>query len=431
MKTKIIAVILAIVAAAGAAAYFITKKPKEPEITEPQTAEFLLSQSAYSSRISVAGAQGEIYLPTDREGLYYTASLDNKIDFYVYTGGGFEKAKYEVKTTKVSLGASNISIPVEISYIDAGGLIVGYGVTTADMNKDLKLYDYAFVKIAKKAAGYGEGYWLLADFDKNNFYRADKTYSEIYNYKIGDSKVNTAVNQNTRLIDRNGTYRQDWTMLTDEFIKNLGKSNYFISSRYYSYDETGKRSDIMVWSSAYRPKIIAKDIIGTWFVSDSDGIHYLKKSGDSFNSITKKDDKEKKTVKFDSPWEQYLRSGNYVVDTKTAVMTNLLTGEKTELSGIDLTEAVSFSINKDASRAVFVFNTQEKNVSNANINQKITYYSFDKDHKTETFTEPMLYQEGTGFIWLEGDGNSVMSVRALDDGGNTAGSVIYSFTQAD
>ena len=430
MKTRIIAIILAVIAAGSAAAYFITKQPKKEEPLKPVIEDFSLTNSDYSKAVEVLGANGEIFLPTDREGLYYTATLKNKIEFYVYTGGKFEKAKYDVKKTKVSLDASNISIPVEITYIDAGGLIVGYGVTTSDMNKDLRLYEYAFVKIAKKSAGYGEGYWLLADFDKSNFYSPDKVYSEIYNYKVGDSKVNTAVNQNTRLIDRNGTYRQDWTMMTDEFIRNLGKSNYFISSRYYSYEETGKRSDIMAWSGAYRPKIVAKDIIGTWFVSDDKGIHYLKKSSDGFNSITKKDDKEKKTVKFNAPYEQYLRSGNYVVNTQTAVMTNLLTGDETELKDIDLTKAVKFSVNKDASRAVFIYSTQEENISRVNTNQKITYYSFDSGVMTETFEEPMLYQEMTGIVWLEG-GNSVMTVRATSDDGENTGSVVYTFKAED
>ena len=430
MKIKIIAIILAVIAAGSAAAYFITKQPKAEPEPEPVIEDFSLTNSDYSKSVEVLGSNGEIFLPTDREGLYYTATLKNKIEYYIYTGGKFEKAKYEVKKTKVSLGASNISIPVEISYIDAGGLIVGYGVTTSDLNKDLKLYEYAFVKIAKKPAGYGEGYWLLADFEKNNFYSPEKVYSEIYNYKIGDSKVNTAVNQNTRLIDRNGTYRQDWTMLTDEFIKNLGKSNYFISSRYYSYEETGKRSDIMVWSGAYRPKIVAKDIIGTWFVSDDKGIHYLKNSKDGFNSITKKDDKEKKTVKFTAPYEQYLRSGNYVVNTQTAVMTNLLTGDETEIKDIDLTKAVKFSINKDATRAVFIFSTQEENMDRVNPTQKITYYSFDSGVKTETFEEPMLYQYLTGIVWLEG-GNSAMTVRAITDDGEKTGSVVYTFKAED
>ena len=111
-------------------------------------------------------------------------------------------------------------------------------------------------------------------------------------------------------------------------------------------------------------------------------------------------------------------------------MTNLLTGDETELKDIDLTKAVKFSINKDASRAVFIYSTQEENISRVNTNQKITYYSFDSGVMTETFEEPMLYQEMTGIVWLEG-GNSVMTVRATSDDGENTGSVVYTFKAED
>ncbi len=417
---------MAVLAAVFAAAFFATRQSPEPAVTEAVPEVFSLNNSNYSFKLTVAGSQGEIYLPTDREGLYYTATLDNKIAFYTYSGGIFTPASYEVKTTEVKLNASNQSIPVKISYIDAGGLTVGYGVFTSDMNKDVKLYEYAFVKIAKKAPGYGDGYWLLADFDKNNFYKSEKIYSEVYSYKIGDETVSTAVSQNTRMIDRNGTYRQDWTMLTDEFISNLGSSNYFLSSRYYTQDERAKRCDVMEWSSAYRPKIVAKDIIGTWFVSDKDGIHYLKKDGNGFSSVVKKDDKEKKSIKFDESFDNYLRSGNFVINKKTGTVTNLLTGDKSEAGDIDLNGLKYFSINKDGSKAVLLFEATED--SSGTPVQKIIYCSLDSGYKTATFEEPMVVEDAADFVWLPGNGNSVMSVRAVTDSGDTAGSVVYTFT---
>ena len=427
MKSKIIALILAVIAAGAAAAYFATRQSPEPVIENPEPEIFSLDKSDYSLKVKAAGEKGEIFLPTDREGLFYTATLDNKIAFYTYSGGAFKPADYKVKKTEVKLNASNVSVPVKISYIDAGGLTVGYGVFTSDMNKDVKLYDYAFVKIAKKAPGYGEGYWLLADFDKNNFYKPDKTYSEIYSYKPGDESVSTAVSQNTRMIEKSGTYRQDWTMLTDEFIKNLGSSKYFFSSRYYTQAERGKRSDIMEWSSAYRPKIIAKDIIGTWFVSDKDGLHYLKKDGKGFNAVTKKDDKEKKSVKFEDSFDNYLRSGNYVINKNTGAVTNLLTGDKADTGDINLSALKCFSINPDGSKAVLVFETKESSIGTPV--QKIIYCSMDSGYRTETFEEPMMIEDATGIVWLPGSGNSVMTVRPVTDSGDEAGSVIYTFVQ--
>lgn len=426
MKSKILAIILAVAAAASAVAFFMTRGESKEETPQTQTAAqvFSLAGSEYTAKIKTAGSQGEIFMPTDKDNLYYTATLKNEIEFYVFNGGAFTKAPYEKKTTKVTLNASDDSIPVTITYIDADGLTVGYGVFTADMSSSVKEYAYAFVKIAKKAAGYGDGYWLLADFDKDNFYRADKVYSEMYNYKTGQSAVSTAVSQNTRLVDKNGTYRQDWTMLTDEFIKNLGSSKYFMSSRYYTQEETGERTDIMVYSTAYRPTVAAKDIIGYWFVSNSDGMHYLKKDGTGFCSITKKDGKEKKTVEFDEPYSDFLRSGSYIVNKKTNEMTNLLTGEKTTLSGIDITEADIFSLNADATRAVFASTCDPEGKQT----QSVIYYSFDTDYVTQSFSEPMLFEESAGFVFLE-DGNSVMSVRALSEDGSETGSVIYTFSQ--
>lgn len=426
MKTKIIAVILAVLAAGSAAAYFLTKDKKADPVPQEtaQSRVFSLTSSAYNEKITVTGTDSQIYLPTDKEGLYYTADLNNNIDFYVLSGGAFQKAAYEKKTAKVNLTASNETVPVTLTYIDADGLTVGYGVFTSAMSSSVKLYDYAFCKIAKKSSGYGDGYWLLTDFTKDDFYKADKVYNEMYNYKVGQGSVATAVSQNTRLIDENATYRQDWTLLTDEFIRNLGSANYFMSSRYYTSEETGKRTDIMVYSNAYRPKIQVKDIIGYWFVNDEDGMHYLKTDGNGFRSVVKKDDKESTVVKFEDSYDNYLRSGNYVLNTSTAVMTNLITGEETVLKDVDANGATAFSLNKNVTKAVIAFDSAE----NSN-NQKLIYYSFDDSFKTETFVEPMLFEEKAGFVWLEGSGNTVMSVRALSDDGAKTGSVTYTFSQ--
>ena len=141
MKVKVIALILALIAAGFAAAYFATRQSPEPTVTETEPEVFSLSKSDYSLEVKTVGENGEIYLPTDREGLYYTATLDNKIAFYSFSGGAFTPASYEVKKTQVKLNASNVSVPVTVSYIDADGLTVGYGVFTSDMNKDIKLYD--------------------------------------------------------------------------------------------------------------------------------------------------------------------------------------------------------------------------------------------------------------------------------------------------
>lgn len=426
-KAKILAVILAVLAAGSAAAFFVTKQQAEKEKAEAAApGVFSLSQSEYTNAVDVVGADGKIYLPTDETGIYYTATLKNEIEFFSYTPDGFAPISFEKKSAKVTLNVSNDKIPVKVTYIDTGSRVIGYGVFTSDMDKSVKAYPYAFVKIAKKPAGYGDGYFLLADFDKSEFYKADKTFSEIYSYKPGNANLSTGVSQNTRLYDINGTYRQDWTMLTDEFINSIGKEKYFMSSRYYTAEETGKRTDIMIYSGNYRPTIAAKDILGTWFVSDEKGMHYLKKTDDGFKCVSKKDSKskEKEELSFDGDYfGDYLRCGNYIVNKSTGEMTDLMSGDKKTLSGADISKADVFSLNREGTKAVFACKS-EPNENGAPV-QTIIYITNDGSAEPAVFTEPMLRCEESGFSWITPV--SVMSVRPVTDDGSQAGSVVYTF----
>ena len=88
-------------------------------------------------------------------------------------------------------------------------------------------------------------------------------------------------------------------MMTDEFMANLGDAKYFMSSRYYTEDETGIRTDIMKYSNAYRPEIVKKDIYGTWFVNDGDGMYFLRKTEKGFESVVADSKgKEKKVAEY-------------------------------------------------------------------------------------------------------------------------------------
>ena len=292
------------------------------------------------------------------------------------------------------------------------------------MSKDVEVYAYAFVKLTAKPAGYGSGYLLLADFDKDNFNKAEKLYSEIYNFDLAKGTASTYVSNNTRLIDKNGTFRQDWTILTEDFIENLGGAKYFLSSRYYNENDKGKRADVMELSNAYRPKIVVEDILGVWFVNDANGMHYLRKTENGFANVYKAGGKETELTKFEGDWEtEYLQSGRYLVNKKSLVMIDLLTGSSKTLKGINIESADVFSVNADGTKAVFA-SYGELNANGVPV-QSITYCTVDGSADPVTYTEPMLFSESAGFVWL--DSSSVMSVRAVDADGKTAGSVVYTY----
>ena len=425
---KILTAVLAVVMIVSGVVFFISSKGGNTQIVNknPEPVSYSYEQSEYSlsTAISVKGANGEIYLPTDFAGVYYTADLKGEVKFFEYANGSMNPSSLGVKTVKTNLKATYETIPVTVSYIEKDGKACGFGVFTSDMSKDVDVYSYAFVKLTAKPAGYGEGYLLLADFDKDNFYKAEKLYSEIYNFNLAKGSASTYVSNHTRMIDKNGSFRQDWTLLTDDFIKNLGSSKYFLSSRYYNESDKGNRADVMELSNAYRPKIVVEDILGVWFVSDANGMHYLKKNENGFANMNFVNGEERVLTQFEGDYfTDYMQCGKYLINRKSLVMTDLMTGTTQTFGGINISSADVFSVNPDGTKAVFA-SYGEVNANGATV-QSIIYCTADGSAEPAVFAEPLLFDESAGFVWL--DNSTVMSVRALDGTGANVGSITYTF----
>lgn len=425
---KILTAVLAVLMIVSGVVFFISSNDGGTQIInkDPEPVAYSFEQSEYSlsTALSVKGANGEIYLPTDFAGVYYTANFNGEVKFFEYANGAMNPSALEVKTVKTSLKASYETIPVTVSYIEKDGRACGYGVFTSDMSKDVDVYSYAFVKLTAKPAGYGEGYLLLADFDKNNFYKAEKLYSEIYNFNLAKGSASTYVSNHTRMIDKNGTFRQDWTLLTDDFVNNLGNSKYFLSSRYYNESDKGRRADVMELSNAYRPKIVVKDILGVWFVSDNNGMHYLRKNENGFANMNFVNGEERVLTQFEGDYyNDYMQCGKYLINKNTLVMTDLMTGTTQTFKDININSADVFSVSPDGTKAVFA-SYGEANANGAKV-QSIIYCTADGSAEPAVFAEPLLFDEAAGFVWLDNSG--VMSVRALDGTGAKVGSVVYTF----
>ena len=425
---KIATIVLAVVMVVSGVVFFISSGNDKTEIItkDPDPVVYTYEQSEYflSGKLSVKGGNGEVYLPTDFENVYYSASLDGSVKFFEYANGAMNPCALEVKQVKANLKASYETIPVTVNYIEKDGKACGYGVFTAAMSADVDVYSYAFVKLTAKPAGYGEGYLLLADFDKDNFYKADKLYSEIYNFNLANGSASTYVSNHTRMIDRNGTFRQDWTLLTDDFVKNLGNAKYFLSSRYYNESDKGRRADVMELSNAYRPKIVVEDILGVWYVNDANGMHYLKKNDSGFANMNLVNGESRVLTQFEGDYyADYMQCGKYLINRKSLVMTDLMTGATQTFKGIDITSADVFSVNPDGTKAVFA-SYGEVNANGTSV-QKLVYATADGSSEPLLYAEPLLFDESAGFVWIDGSG--VMSVRALDGTGAKVGSVVYAF----
>lgn len=425
---KILAAVLAVVMVASGVVFFFSMGKDTAEIIEkdPEPVVYTYEQSEYflSNKLSVQGANGEVYLPTDFENIYYVASLDGSVKFFEYSNGAMAPCALEIKQVKANLKASYETIPVTVNYIEKDGKACGYGVFTAAMSADVDVYSYAFVKLTAKPAGYGEGHLLLADFDKNNFYKADKLYSEIYNFNLSKGSASTYVSNHTRMIDRNGTFRQDWTLLTDDFAKNMGGAKYFLSSRYYNESDKGRRADVMELSNAYRPKIVLKDILGVWCVNDANGLHYLKKNDAGFANMNLANGEERVLTQYEGDYfTDYMQCGRYLINKESLVMTDLMTGATQTFKDIDISSADVFSVSPDGTKAVFA-SFGEANANGVKV-QKLVYCTADGSVEPVIYAEPLLFDESAGFVWV--DNAKVMSVRALDGTGTKVGSVVYTF----
>lgn len=431
---KIIAIVLAITTVAAVAAFVFTsiesdKAPSESGNTttaaQTQTDNvYSYEESAYTQDASSIGINGEIFMPTDIENVYFSAGLSGQVDFFDYADGNFGIEELPVKQVKTSISATYDTIPVTINYIEKDGKTFGIGVFTSEMSDSVKVYPYAFVKLINKPSGYGTGHLLLVDFEKENFYNADKIYSEIYDFDIASGKASSIVSNNTRLIDKNGAFRNDWTMLTDDFIANLGGAKYFLSSRYYNTDDRGTRADVMILSNAYKPEIVAKDILGIWFVNDANGMHYLRKTDKGFNLIVNKDKKETVSKEFEGDYfADYLQDGNLLINKKSLVMTDLVTGETKTLKDININGFDRVYVSPDGAKLVFAKN----GVANENgaIVQQLIYCTADGSKEPAVYNEPLLFDESSGFVWLAAD--EIMSVRAYDGTGTQVGSMYYSY----
>lgn len=422
---KIIAAVLAATTVVSVAAFFLTKdKTPSGKPSEKDAVVYSYDNSEFTKALSVKGTNGEIFLPTDLENVYFTADLKNNVAFYEYANGAFSASTLPVKQVKATLSATYEKIPVTVNYIEKDGKTFGIGVFSSDMDSSVEVYSYAFVKLTNKPSGYGSGHLLLADFDKENFFKAEKIYSEIYNFDLSSGKTSTYVSNNTRLIDKNGAFRSDWTMLTDEFIANLGDAKYFFSSRYYTADEKGTRADIMVLSDAYRPQIVAEDILGTWFVNDANGMHYLRKTDKGFSNVINQNKTEKVLTEFDGDYfADYLQDGRWLINKKSLAVTDLMTGATKTLKDIDIAAFDKVTVSPDGNKFIFT----AKGIRNANgaIVQQAVICTADGSKEPVTYAEPLLFSESSDFIWL--DNNNIMFARATVADGSKVASVVYAY----
>jgi len=415
MKTyKILIPVLLILASASVVFAVVSNHyTKNIKPAEQVTTNFSLAGSKYSAMLSGSGALDYPLLQTDIDGLFYLANPNGTVVFYEVAPAGLIPYKGTVSTLKTKVTCSGQNIPVKLTYIRQGDKITGFGLfTTAISKAPVKIFEYAFFKITSLPSGYGKsGVLLLVDFDKTHFYLNDKLYTEAFILSPGSGKTANLVTNNARTIDITGAFRSDWIMLNDGFLNSLGGKPYYLSSRDYNLDKKGLISEIITVGGS-KPARVVTGALGLWARVTEKGTAYLRGTDNGFKSVLLADKKETVVKEFSGDYfKDYISSGSYVLNKKSLILTDLLTGEDKALKNVEVNDYSVLSVSPNGAWAVIA----STGGTGLKASQSISFCSLSAG-TVKTVTEPLIFlQTGANFCWL--DNNTLLHLRPDSDDG--------------
>lgn len=417
-KYKILLPVLGVLAAA--AIVFAVLADDIAQRRQPETTTeipYVYEDSAYTPRLSASGDIGFPLLPTDFNAVFCPADPGGRFSFLEFTGSGLTPYSGTTKTLTVTVTCSSQDIPVTLYYIEKDGSLSGYGLfTTALSDAPVYLYDYAFFKLTDLPPAYGKsGALLLVSFDKSVFGTGDKVYTEAFILNMTTRKTTRFTTENSRTVGPNGALRSDWIMLEDGFLKSLGKEALFLSGRDYTLDKWGVSVSILK-NADIRPPRVRNDILGLWARIDGDALLFLRKTQNGFRAVRYADNTETVIREFEGDYfTDFVRDGNFVLDTRTAVVTDLFTGKQVTVEGGAADGKVTLCVNPGGTRAVIAATDTDKVPGLQTLR-----FADLRTGACETFTEPLLFDAADpGFAWT--DENTLLHVRPR--GENAAGLV--------
>ena len=366
-KTYIIAGVILLVAILAMAGVLFGEEllgGGAPTVTAPpgsdlETEEYKMYLSAQAKDIAYP------LLKTDIEDIFYTINAEGAVQFYKYADSSLTEidgsGSYEVEAE-----CSSQKIPATVHYYEEGGKISGYGLfTTAISDASVRIYEYAFFKLANFPENYVKSgsYLLLVDTKPEDFYINDKIYEEPFYFtppsgserkKLNDS--NRLLNDENRLPDLRGAKRPDHSMVTAEALEDCKGELLFFSSR--DYHLSGAEHKVDIYESGrkgynqddnYRFIMDAADYYAK--NTEDGGVLCLKNTEDGFSLLLtkgRKRESEKETLReFSGSFkEDYIRSGDYLLQKSTNTVYNLIanTEIKLNLGGVDDFKADIFAV---------------------------------------------------------------------------------------
>lgn len=306
---------------------------------------------------------------TQQKNLFYIPHPDGFIDFVTFKDGAFTSYGGEVKTKDIKITCSNQKIPVKLYYTSTDAGTVGYGLYTAKQNADTKLFSYVFVRMTdcpkalKKEAA--TAYIIAADMDAEDAFKANKTYSELFSFNLSSGTTVLMSTQRDRLVQEDGTYREDWTIFTDNSLNTMDSKDLFASARTSDTRAEELTYNMLTFANArHWSKNSASTVNGcpSWELWEKDGAYYcFVNTKDGFD-IVKNGDRKNPIASFSGNFSEYAVSGEWIMHKSEAVFTNVFTGQSISGKKTVYDKFYGFTANSDGTKFVYFTSGETKSM---------------------------------------------------------------------
>lgn len=393
-KPLIITCVLLAAAVALTVAVFIfglggQKEPEQPAV-DPNAA------ANYQALSEISESTDYPLLPTDFDGIFYTANPNGVFDFYSYQNGAFEQLEAS-GTVEATVSLSDQNIPAKIYYLERDGRVDGYGLfTTAISDAPVAIYDYVFFRVKTMPDAFSGDALLLLDTKKEDFYRPEKVYEEAYKLDLSSGETDVFLLQKSRTIGENGGSRADFTLLTDALVDNAGSRLLFFTGRYYA--ASSEKRDVMFRTGSRQTHGFAN--ADYYYARSTDeGIVFLRKTEAGFNAMRYQDGEENVLREFTGAFgTDYLLSGDTLIG-RDGMVYNLATGQESRFTAPGLTALAAAALSPEGNRIVLA-GTPEGGAVNE---QRILYIDLDAGTQKAFSGENLYRLETPELFFIDND----------------------------
>ncbi|MBR3835889.1 MAG: hypothetical protein IKJ69_03765 [Clostridia bacterium] len=303
---------------------------------------------------------------TQQKDLFYEMYPDGAFRFYKFADGQFSEVS-GVKTKNVQITCSYQKVNLKLYYLSTDAGTVGYGMFNSQQKTDTKNFAYIFVRMMDCPKAYASSaktkHILLTDMDAEDSYKAEKTYSDMYSFDLESGKASLMMSQRDRLVQEDGTMREDWTIFTDSMLNVGEKYDLFASRRNYDTKDAVEKYDMLtVANSRAAKKNSATTFVNSpsYVIREKDNAYFCFANTEKGFDLVKNGDKKNPLASFDGVFSDYTVSGNYILSKSSFGVTDITSGEKVSLKKASFTELSGFVANDSGTKFVIFCNGEQQ-----------------------------------------------------------------------